>query len=70
MGVWRLEYIEVGDMLDYRSELFFSAAAKSAAIDLFCRLGGDDILKVTVPFGLDRVWRRKTHVASELSRPT
>lgn len=57
MDVWKLEYFEVGASNAYMTETHYGFEAKDAAVGLFSRLGGEEILRITAPCKQDRIPR-------------
>jgi hypothetical protein len=48
-GQWHALYFEADSELPYRTERFSCRASLDAAVKVFTRLGGDDVLKITGP---------------------
>ena len=47
MSIWKLTYFELNYTSAYKSEIYYGIDARNAALALFFRLGGDDVVQVT-----------------------
>jgi hypothetical protein len=60
MSIWKLTYFELNYTSAYKSEIYYGIDARNAALALFFRLGGDDVVQVTA-LNLDTLVSWLTH---------